>query len=307
MENTFKLTIPPKGRIHHGEQFELCYIRHQYFRKSDFDLTEEIAQPYRGIISQLSNRTYGVYRPIFSSVGLEKEDLHSIGMIHLVSFLGLFSLEKLPDKYREFTEIFQNRNTSGPSEDDYLDKNKASFTAFLKQRMEDLVRVCRQKDRNIRGTIAETLNTYHGTKTPPKILRNLINHNEEYGYLKMDVSAFKTIRKKAKAGDSLVFQYENVWYVGIQLNYKNPTLVDFSGANLDPYDNIHNMSPEEIVFAQLENDKWNRRHIEFDLLDKKEKKSELTLFIENHKDNPRYKEEVRAAKKILRTQGATVE
>ena len=40
-------------------------------------------------------------------VGLELDDVINIANVHLVSFLGLFSLESMPEKYKEFVKKFK--------------------------------------------------------------------------------------------------------------------------------------------------------------------------------------------------------
>lgn len=292
-----------KKKIHSKNDFELCYIRHQYFRKTKFNPTKDEMQPFMAIATHFAKNTYFTYKNLFHMVGFECVDLISIAQIHLVSFLGLFSLDKMPQKYEEFVEIYKNANQEGPKVDDVLNKNKANFTMFLKQRMEDVVRVCRQKARNIKGLPAEEFYFYYGPKRPPRFLRDLIGHHEKYGFRKLDNAVYKSIRKKVKKDDSPVFRFDGNYYIAVPVEQKSLSITDFCGADMNPYDSIHNMTPEQIFFAGEERSDWAKKQEEFDSKPKNRQANVIKKFIRNHKDNPKFKEEVKIARKFLKENG----
>lgn len=288
-------------KIHSKNEFELCYLRHQYLRKTKYNPTEEEMRPYEAIAIHMAKNTFFMYKNLFGMVGFELEDIVNIGKIHLISFLGLFSLDKMPGKYDEFIEKHEINQGATPSEDQVMGKNKANCTLFLKQRMEDLVRVCRQKARNIKGLPTEEFFFYFGTKRPPAILRDLIDKHEKLGYKKLDTSIYKSIRKKVKMDDSPVFKFNGFYYVAVPVEQKCLSLSDFSGAGLDPYDSIHNMNPEEIYFSIEESTDWEKKQAEFDSKDPFSKTKIIKKFLRKNQKNPRYKEEIRLARKLLKT------
>ena len=256
--------------------------------------------PYSHIANLLASKTFFTYRPLLILVGLEKEDVVNIANVHLVSFLGLFSLEKMPEKYKDFVHIFQEVQEKKPNKKDILDKNQANFTMFLKQRMEDLIRVCRQKARNIKGLPTEGFYYYYGPKKPPKNLNDLIKNYEKLGFRKLDSAVFKTIKRKNGVSDNSVFTVNDNYYIPVPIEKKSLTIDDFNGADMSPYDSLHNMNPEEAYFS-LESDKtWERKQQEFNSKSLNTKANIIKNFIQKNKSDINFKEEIRAARKLLR-------
>lgn len=288
-----------KSRINCKDEFELCYIRHKYLRKIKFNPTEKQMKPFMKIAAKFANKTFFRHTDLFNTVGLGLEDIVNIANIHIVNFLGLFSLQKLPDKYKEFSKIFSRIQDRKPNTRDVLDKNQANFTLFIKQRMEDMVRICKQKVRNICGTQYNRFCYYYGTEVPPNNLRLLLEDHEKFGYKKLDINVFKCIKKKAGLVESTIFKYNDSYYVAIPIEIKKLGIEDFSGANIDPYDNMHNKTPEDIYFDLENTDIWNQRQEDFDNKSIENKIQTIKNFIKNNKNNRQFKEEIDTAKKLL--------
>lgn len=290
-----------KKKIHSKNEFELCYLRHQYIRKTTRNPTAEEMQPYMSIAKHMAKNTFFTYRNLFQLVGFESEDLISIASAHLISFLGLFSLDKLPEKYRDFVAIYVANNSKEPGEEQILNKNKANCTIFLKQRMEDVVRVCRQKARNIKGLPTEEYFFYCGVAKPPKILRNLSEHYEKYGYRKLDTAVYKSIRKKAKPDNDRIFRFNGKYYVAVLVAQKILAIEDLNGADMNPYDSIHNMDPEQVLFSMEDAVDWENKQEEFDSKSRFTKLSIIKKFIEDNRENKEYREELRTARKLVKS------
>lgn len=294
----------PEKKIHSKNEFELCYLRHQYIRKVDHNPTKNEMKPYTNIASHMAKNTWFTYKNLLGMVGFDLEDVVSIAHIHLISFLGLFTLDKMPEKYEEFVAAHNLKFAKNPQEEDKMNKNKANCTMFLKQRMEDLIRVCRQKARNIKGLPTEEHFFYFGPKRPPRYLRVLIENYEKLGFRKLDTAVYKSIRKRIKPDDGPVFKFNGNYYIAVPVEQKCLSLADFCGAGLDPYDSIHNMTPEQIFFAKQESVDWDKRKEEFDRKSKSSKAETIRKFIQKNKQNPIFKEEIKVARKMLRTIGA---
>lgn len=289
-----------KKKIHCRNEFELCYLRHQYLRRAKKNPNNKEMEPFQKITTLFAQKTYFTYRRLFFLVGLEREDIVNIANVHLVSFLGLFSLENMPEKYEEFIQYFENIQNRKPKESDILDKNKANFTLFLKQRMEDVVRVCRQKARNIKGLPADGFFYYCGPNKPPKNPQDLIKNYESLGFRKLDTSVFKSIKKKVDSTTDLVFTFDGNYYIAVPLEKNTLRLHDFSGAGINPYDSLHNMTPEEAYFTLEDEDMWESHQEEFDASSPDDKKIIIENFIEEKKKDPKYREEIRTARRLLK-------
>ena len=296
-------------KIHSKNEFELCYIRHKYLRKVKYNPTEEEMRPYMKIVEWSSRRTFYTYRYLFSTVGMEQDDIVNIGRIHLVNFLGLFEFtkEKNEEKYAKFWLRFCNNNDGkSPSPKDILDKNKADLTMFLKQRMEDLVRICTQKAKNIKGMKIDGYEPFYGSNPPPAELFKLLEDNEAYGYKRIDNVAFKAVKKRAKIKDLKdPFFYSPYWYVAVPLEQRNVTVLDLAGAGLDPFESEHNLNPEQILLNKDEEKRLDKKRKMFKNYTKDEKAKVILGFIEKNENNPHFEEEITIAKRFLREMGVT--
>ena len=282
-----------------SNDFECVYMRHQYLRKVKRYPTREEMEPYNKIVENFTRNTFYVYKNLFLMVGLDLEDVSNNGQVQLVSFLGLFALERNPKKLADFRRSFRSRNSLICSKADVLNKNQANFTCFLKQRLDDMVRVCKQKAKNIKGIVAEEFVVFKGTKVPPKDIEDLLENHEKYGYSPLTTTAFKTIKKRMNnKQEGPVYLEDNVWYVCVPIRKKNLSLTDFTCNNYDPYDNLHNMNPEEVLEKREESD-WDGKWLMFNIASNTERMEVIRNFIVENQGNSELKEELKTAKRFL--------
>lgn len=300
MRSRVKRPKADKRKIHSKNEFELCYLRHQYFRRVNYNPTSEEMAPFMKIAAHLAKNTFFTYRNLFHLVGFESEDVINIANVHLVSFLGLFALESMPEKYKEFVKVFNETQDKNPEKKDLLNKNQANFTMFLKQRMEDVVRVCRQKARNIKGLPTEECYYYYGPKKPPKTLRNLIKNHEKLGFRKLDTAIYKSIKKKAGSVTGSTFLLGDNYYIAVPLEKKSLSIDDLNGADMSPYDSLHNMNPEEVYCVVEDKANWEQKQEEFNNKPVMVKINIVRNFIKVNRNKLEFKEEVRVAKRLLK-------
>lgn len=292
--------VAPSKKVNTGNDFELCFLRHQYFRRVNYNPTEADMKPYMAIVEHLTKNTFFVYFNLFKTVGMYHDDILNIGRVHLVSFLGLYSLDNNEKKRLEFEERFEKLEFKKPEQKDIEQKNKANFTLFFKQRMEDLVRVCRQKVRNIKGQSSEEFLVYKGKEKLPKYPRTLIRSHEELGYKKIDFAIFKSIRKKANVNvDATIFEFDGFWYVALPIEQRSLELEDLVVSDLNPYHNYHYMQPDEILDEKEQNSVFEM----FESKTESEKRVLLRNFIVKKKHSKYYKKEILVAKKMLKSLG----
>lgn len=290
-----------KGRkIHSKDEFELCYLRHQYVRKTSYNPTEREMQPYMGVIKNLSKNTYYTYQSLLAMVGMDLDDVINIGRVHLTSYLGLFSIRTESPRLEMFKDRFYEDKGYPASDNDILNKDKADLTSFIKQRYEDLIRICRQKGRNIKGHCVEEFFAYKGPLPPPEVLRLLIEDHEKYGFKKIDQASFRTVKKKARP-ESNVFEYNGLWYVAVLVEHKNLGIEDFTGAGMSPYDNVHNMTPEQILFKKRGESDMEDLRQEFEGYSRELKINKIKSFIESNYDSKALASEVATARRLLKT------
>jgi len=310
--------LPPKiKKIHSKDEFELCYLRHQYLRRVTSEVTATDMAPYIKIVSHQAKKTFYAYRNLFKLVGFECDDVINIAKAHLISFLGLYKLDKVPKKYQEFLLAHTKKylKEAGPADVD--NKDRANLTMFMKQRMEDVVRVCRQKARNIKGMPVEEYYAFYGPKKPPRNAYKLLKDHERYGFRKLDTASFKSIKKRSKRALNLIknkgnrrkpnhnadkpesFLFAGYWYVAVPLEKRSLELEDLTGAGIDPHDNIHNRNPEELLLDKFNEEEFEHKKAEFKASSPKRQEDRVRHFINKHKGNPMFREEIMLAKKFL--------
>lgn len=300
MNKTVERPQASAKKIKTSEDFELCYIRHQYFRRVKYNPTEAEMEPYMKIVAHLTKNTFYTYINLFKAVGMYHDDVLNIGRVHLVSFLGLYALERMEEKKKLFVEKFEKNEYRTPTENDFDQKNKANFTMFFKQRMEDLVRVCRQKVRNIKGLPSEECIVFCGPARPPKYPKRLLREFNELGFKKIEYAVFKSIRKKIQVDhDAMIFQFGGQWYVAIPVEHRSLDAEDIVGSGYNPYENAHNMRPDDL-YEEKELDRYSCLFNKKSIL---RKRVTLRNFIAKNRGKAHYKEEVATAKRLLRNLG----
>jgi hypothetical protein len=294
-----------KRKIHSKNEFELCYIRHQYFRRVKYNPTAEEMRPYSPIIGMLSRRTYYTYPKLFNLIGMALEDVQAIGSIHLVNFLGLFEISptKNPEKYNDFVAVLNRKGIVEITEKELQDKNRANLTCFIKQRMEDLVKICIRKAKNIKGFCVDEFLSFYGTTPPPEDLHKLLEDNAAFGYKKLDNATLRTYRKKAKARAGVPFQWKDTWYVTVPLGQRPLTWEDLEGAGFDQRENEHNLNPEQVLLRNFEENRIDKEIKLFKIGTKEEKIMTILDFVESNADDPYYADEILIARKMLRNLG----
>lgn len=293
-------------KINSKDEFELCYMRHQYFRKVEFNPTEKEMSPYRKIIEHMSKNTFYTYRYLFNLVGMGLDDITAIGKIHLVNYLGLFSIDESRNKrkFDEFVVKFQGKHLGNlPTDYDILSKNKSDYTLFMRQRFTDLVRICQQKAKNIKGARVDEYSPFSGKNPPPSELRDLLEDHDKWGYRKIDNVAYKAARRRAKAKKVPVFILDAIWYVAVPLEHRNLTVLDFAGAGIDPYESLHNQNPEQLLQKRESEKSFDKKRKKYKNYSKEDKAKVIKLFIEKNAESPHFQKEIVIAKKMLRKMG----
>ena len=182
--------------------------------------------------------------------------------------------------------------------------------------MEDLIRVCRQKSRNIKGQTYEEYLVFCGPNKPPKNPAVLVNDHKDYGYKKLDFPTFKSIRKKASVDrDACLFEFGGTWYVAISVEQKSLAQEDLECSEYNPSENTHNLPPDQLLenvpikggrtseaqdfYTTKEEEDSNSFSRMFTKKSTYRRRIILQKFIAKHKNIRHYQEEVDTAKKML--------
>jgi hypothetical protein len=219
--------------------------------------------------------------------------------VYLIGYLGIFSL-KNKDNLKKFAAAYKKRNRTrkNPTAEEIDKKDKNNFVSFLTQRLEEAGKICSQKNRNIRGTDG-VYEAFIGDARADVTDEALTVRPEAYGYRKLKKKELETLAASSNVEPKGQFVTpDNKIVRVVEIGPKPLRAEDIS----DVYspDNAFSMNPLTFMEAVEEeaNDTMLKRRFDSMLLP--EKTSKLERFIDRYADNPRYHEEVRLAKRMVR-------
>jgi hypothetical protein len=236
-------------RVQGDDIFELVYLRHRYFRQSNNPSNERLLS-FKEMSDNMAGKNYFTNVATYNITGFELEDIRSIAQIHVVSFIGMSGLKENKDKMEKFISIHKQRNgqDSIPTEKDIFTYECHALSSFLKQRLNELVRFCKNKNAKIRGT--RNLRMFFvgpGDLDPTD--EELVAKHKKIGFEKISSATFVKIRTKNKPVDRANFidkdtgnRLRGIYHEGSDL-----TIDDIDCTALDFSLNAFYMNPEDIM------------------------------------------------------------
>jgi len=235
-----------KSKISSRDHFELVYIRHRYFRRSENPAPGRLEQ-FEEMITNISNKIYFRNTIIFKTVGMEKEDLVNIARVHTVSFISMGGLYENPKLMEKFTKDHKKKygKDSEPSKQDIFRKECYNLSRFLNQRVQEVARFSKVKNANIRGT-KNHKKFFVGdpSRSPTDI--DLYNYPDVYGYKKITEKRFKEMVKENNVkGKKEFLNQDNEMVRAVYIKGSILTGQDVEDMGIDPRDNSYYRDPEE--------------------------------------------------------------
>jgi hypothetical protein len=237
------------ARVSSKDNFELVYMRHRYFRKSTNPTNERLLS-FKEMSDNIAGRVFSKNIKVFKTVGFEVEDLCSIAQIHTISFLSMSGLKENPDKMESFIEKHKKKEglTSVPKEKDIFMFESYSMSAFLNQRLNELVRFCKNKLQNIEGT-KNSRHYYVGPAYLDPNDEDLLQDFEKLGFTKTtDKNFIKTRTQNSPSNkDNFVDKDSGNRFRAIYRQSSHLTEEDFDCTPLDISLNSYYMNPEDLM------------------------------------------------------------
>lgn len=236
-----------KEKLNSSDYFELVYLRHRYFRQSTNPSPARLAQ-FENMIVNMANKVYSKNVTVLKTTGMEVEDVQNIGRIHAISFISMGGLQENPDLMKKFIKAHKRLKgkNSDPTDRDIFLRESYNLAAFLRQRLPELVRFCRSKNVNIRGTKPVKC-FYVGDPNRSPTDYDLYVSPEVFGYEKIHETEYKKMVKK-NGGKKTGFLNEDgltVRAVYMEGSYLTPDDIDQS--DLDPRRSSFYRSPEDTL------------------------------------------------------------
>lgn len=133
-----------RPKISVKDDFELVLFRWRYLNKTVNPTEEEISK-YNSVIKAASGKIYSIFTKVFSRSGMQLDDVRSLARVHIVSYIGLFSLNKNKIKRLEFENSFIKNNNNPPSQKEIDKKDIKTAYAFVYQRLLENALHCKRK------------------------------------------------------------------------------------------------------------------------------------------------------------------
>jgi len=302
MENNIRsvaATLDTSIKVRFDEEFELVAMRWRYLLRSPNPTNDRMFQ-FETILKSTSRKIWRRFKYAYNVTGYDFDDVVALGRVHLVSYIGIFGLLEHPDKLIAFVQTFTKKNGKAPAEEDILRKDRANCASFLYQRLEEVAKICSQKNRNIRGTDglrAAFIGESAVTEPDEAILAN----PEKYGLKKLTKKATEEMEANLKHEDKTEkgFKFEGKHVRVVELSPKPLNEVDAAEMFYNAYNSIYLQSPLEVLEGFNENVKDEEYRATFDSMEQDKKVLMLKKFIAVHKDKPAYADEIKAARDIL--------
>jgi hypothetical protein len=293
-----------KKRLSFKDDFELLYLRHEYIEKAaklGKKLDPSLVQKYAGIVHTTAKIMFSKLKPNFQKVGFDEDDFIAITNMYMLSYMALYSIQT---NQKEMDVILSKRGNIDQTEILRIDRNR--LINFLRQRLYHCSTLFARKARNItvgedrRGFFAETANSIDVSKDL------LLEDYKKFGYRKVALKEFKEVQRDAKINGITELKDKKGFKV-IKVEQLNQGLSEYDFQLLSENDKgtFYN-SPDKILENTEDEIAMEAFRIKFQNLDQEGKRELLKTFVETNESDKSMKDEVRLAKKLLRTRSIVV-
>lgn len=181
-------------KVTYQDQLELRYLRWDYLVKVA-NPKESLLLSKEKIVRYAARRAYYKYMYEFNFMSMDLEDVENIARVYTVSYLGLYSMDKNPQKKERFKKSFEEKEKRKTRKADIDKKDNYSLIAFLEQRLLECAHVLRQYCKGEAGFIYYSVfYRVHGDQWPTD--DELINSPKRYGWERLTWVDFTKIRDK---------------------------------------------------------------------------------------------------------------
>jgi hypothetical protein len=233
--------------------FERLYLRWKFFLKSrnilkDDKVIEKYLRFYENEINKTTNKIWFKYNFIYQQASFTIQDIRSIAMTHVISYVGLFSFAYNPKKLEEYKQEFLDKHGQEPTQDDLDKKDRINCVSFLNHRFIELYRYC---FRVIQGsTIAPMQPFYFKTNKLHKFIKesDLVNNYSKYNYTPISKSEYLKMQRISRVFKQTTFEFNGTYYIRVKSCVSKLQKTDLDDLEIIPNESsLHAISPEDIL------------------------------------------------------------
>jgi hypothetical protein len=273
---------------------DLCLRKDYFIRSENRDLD---IKPFMSLAQITAHKIWESYNTLFRKVNMDVEDLKNISSVYVYHYLNLYSLNNNKKELEKFTNNYRNKYSKDPDqrEIDRIEKNH--LIGFLRQKLKRCAYVCDTKAKNIVGEEFKKKFFAYTAESKPVDKSILWDEHKKYGYRKVNLSEIKEVSVK----NSKTLQDKNGYKIfclqkGFMGQWRSDDYEDLLRIS---YSNNCFKSPEDLI-VECEDDRRNEYYNRlFNDSSNMDKVTILENFIEENKDDVRYKSELVLAKRMI--------
>lgn len=273
------------------EDFEGMIVRNDYLSRSTFD--RDSYNEFKHLSKITASEMFFKLGSFYRRISYHEDDVRQLCDCYLVSYLSLYSLKNNKEAYNKFADKFFSKNGFLPSEEVLKKEDRNRIIKFLRQQCSNSILTINRKSRNvIAGKDSITYFAHTKDSYPVTDVMTLIESYEKYKYRKVSLKEFTMLQKKCGKKNDIVDE-EGFKVIVIQILASSEGAFEetlYIPDNRYSPENILNKIDEEMEIASF--DKEFRKI--------KDKSLKLKNFINSHKRDARYKEEIAIAKKMIK-------
>lgn len=292
-------------RYNYHEHFEMLMVRHDYLSKLK-NVDPSWIDKWKHIVKKTSKIVFDKNPNAFLKVGYSLEDVIAVTNCYMISYMELYSIERIKKEKDKFVSEIFNKKGRYPTEEEFSKRERAKLISFLRQRLYHAITVCNRKSRNIianvdkKGFFAKTPDSKEATN------EMIYNNHKELGYRAISNKELKEIKKKNK-NSKILFDKDGFPIIKVEIFAESPYSTDHTSYNGEKSVNIIDKigdcsinNPENILMDAEDRDEIEGFVQKFNEMNNKDKRKRLNKFISENKGSKNLRKELSLARKMLK-------
>jgi len=295
-----------KKRYTYKDDFEMLILRHEYLEKVENPDPTWIAE-FEPIVKQTARIMYDKLKPNFEKVGYGLDDIIAVTNVYMISYMSIYSLRNNKEANQKAVDKHKLKNNEIPDEIEMKRKDRNNLISFLRQRLYNTSAVCGRKARNI--TVGKDIKVAFAftNESVAASSEAILENPRKMGYRKVTKPELKEAKKLSRdASKKELYDVQGFKIIEINLPNKGIKAQDYRCLFSENNEDIYHLNPEESFSLFEDRMSLYENSEDFEKMNHNEKKHRLRDFVTVNKEKPRYKEEIKTARKMLRDLKAVV-
>lgn len=265
--------------ITYKEDFEATVLRWRSVARSNW-VNPNLIKEFENFATKEAERCYAKFRLAFDSGGYNQDDVIGLSKVYLMNYLGNNSLMLNPDKAEKELKKIKDKTPEG-----LFKKDISNMHLSIRQRLCDAARLCTLKSQNFYAKEFDK-KYFKGTSDIFMDDDEFIKQSSRLGFAPIPQSEYKAARRQAKTRDRNFLGNDGFFY---KIVTSMPTSAHIYSMDMVPDREL------EVIDLFIENE-----IVSFEQKNPIQKLKILKNFVKLNQGNPRFRMEIREAKKQIK-------